>query len=95
MSGQHPIDDAELRIVGHRHYGRWISALLVLLILGIIANSMVHNPRFEWAVVAENFTEDSIINGVIMTLKLTVISVLFGFAGGARGELAGIRQRQR
>lgn len=82
MSTQHPADDAELSIVGHRHYGRWFSALIVLLIVGIIANSMLHNPRFEWAVVAENFTEASIINGVIMTLKLTVISVIFGFAGG-------------
>jgi len=82
MSAQQPADDAELSIVGHRHYGRWFSALIVLLIVGIIANSMLHNPRFEWAVVAENFTEASIINGVIMTLKLTVISVIFGFAGG-------------
>lgn len=82
MSGQPPVDDAELSIVGHRHYGRWLSALVVLLIVGVIINSMLHNPRFEWAVVAENLTEASILNGVLMTLKLTVISVVFGFAGG-------------
>ncbi len=82
MSGQYPVDDAELSIVGHRHYGRWLSALVVLLIVGVIVNSMLHNPRFEWSVVAENLTEASILNGVLMTLKLTVISVVFGFAGG-------------
>lgn len=82
MSGQHPDDDAALSIVGQRHYGRWFSALIVLLIVGLIANSMLHNPRFEWSVVAENLTEASILNGVVMTLKLTAISVVFGFAGG-------------
>lgn len=71
-----------LRIVGHRHYGRWFSALIVLLLLVLMGSSVVSNPRFEWDVVAQNLTEASILNGVMMTLKLTAISVLFGFAGG-------------
>nr|WP_314419492.1 amino acid ABC transporter permease [uncultured Erwinia sp.] len=75
-------DGAGLRIVGHRHYGRWFSALIVLLLVALMGSSVVSNPRFEWDVVAENLTEASIISGVLMTIKLTVISVLFGFAGG-------------
>ncbi|PRD16229.1 amino acid ABC transporter permease [Pantoea coffeiphila] len=75
-------DSAGLRIVGHRHYGRWFSALIVLLLVALMGSSVVSNPRFEWDVVAENLTEASIISGVLMTIKLTVISVLFGFAGG-------------
>ncbi len=43
---------------------------------------MLSNPRFEWSVIAENFTGPSIIQGVLMTLQLTAISVIFGFAGG-------------
>jgi polar amino acid transport system permease protein len=43
---------------------------------------MLSNPRFEWSVIAENFTGPSIIQGVLMTLQLTAISVVFGFAGG-------------
>ena len=73
---------AGLRIVGHRHYGRWFSALIVLLLVVLMGSSVVSNPRFEWDVVAQNLTEASILNGVIMTLKLTAISVLLGFAGG-------------
>ncbi|MBK0000960.1 amino acid ABC transporter permease [Erwinia sp. S38] len=75
-------DSAGLRIVGHRHYGRWFSALIVLLLVALMGSSVVSNPRFEWDVVAENLTEASIISGVLMTIKLTAISVLFGFAGG-------------
>ncbi len=80
---QWPDDDiAGLRIVKHRHWGRWFSALIVLLLLSLVVTSMVNNPRFEWGVVAQNLTEESILAGVLMTIELTVISVVFGFAGG-------------
>lgn len=72
----------ELRIVGKKYVGRWISALIVVLVLGAAVHSMLNNPRFEWSVIAENFTGPSIIHGVLMTLQLTAISVIFGFAGG-------------
>lgn len=72
----------ELRIVGKRYYGRWLSALLVLLCVVAMAHSMINNPRFEWGVIAENFTEASILQGVLMTLQLTAISVVLGFAFG-------------
>ena len=72
----------ELRIVGKRYYGRWLSALLVLLCVAAMAHSMINNPRFEWGVIADNFTEASILQGVVMTLQLTAISVVLGFAFG-------------
>lgn len=72
----------ELRIVGKRYYGRWLSALVVLLCVAGIVQSMVNNPRFEWQVIADNFTEASILQGVLMTLHLTVISVVLGFFFG-------------
>ena len=72
----------ELKIVGKRYYGRWLSALVVLLCVVAMAHSMVNNPRFEWGVIAENFTAPSILQGVLMTLQLTAISVVLGFAFG-------------
>lgn len=71
-----------LRIVSKKYYGRWLSAALVLLMLFGLLHSVLNNPRFEWHVVAESFTETSIIRGVLMTLQLTAISVVLGFAGG-------------
>ncbi|SDH09794.1 polar amino acid transport system permease protein [Pseudomonas flavescens] len=82
MSPRPDDDIAGLRIVRNRHWGRWFSALIVLLLLSLVATSMVNNPRFEWDVVAQNLTEESILKGVLMTIELTVISVVFGFAGG-------------
>lgn len=79
----HPAARAEeLKIVPKRHYGRWFSALLVLLAVIAMGHSMVENPRFEWGVIAENFTGASILQGVVMTLQLTAISVVLGFFFG-------------
>ncbi|MDZ5602740.1 amino acid ABC transporter permease [Pseudomonas sp. RP23018S] len=75
-------DSAGLRIVANRHWGRWASAAVVIAVLALVLHSMLENPRFEWDVVAANLTEESILNGVLMTIKLTLISVVFGFAGG-------------
>ncbi|WP_414148398.1 amino acid ABC transporter permease [Erwinia sp. BNK-24-b] len=72
----------ELKIASKRYYGRWLSALVVLLRVVAMAHSMMNNPRFEWGVIAENFTGPSILQGVLMTLQLTAISVIFGFAFG-------------
>ncbi|NIF22403.1 amino acid ABC transporter permease [Candidatus Pantoea multigeneris] len=72
----------DLRIVGKRYYGRWLSAIIVLLCVAAMVNSMINNPRFEWGVIAENFTGASILQGVLMTIQLTVISVVLGFAFG-------------
>ena len=76
------IPEDELRIVGKRYYGRWLSAILVLLGVAGMAHSMFENPRFEWRVIADNFTEASILQGVLMTLQLTIISVVLGFFFG-------------
>lgn len=73
----------DLKIVGKRYYGRWLSALVVLLCVVAMAHSMINNPRFEWQVIAENFTAPSILQGVLMTLQLTAISVVLGFAFGS------------
>lgn len=81
-SETHDRQAEELRIIGKKYIGRWISALIVLLILLAMGNSMLSNPRFEWSVIAENFTGPSIVQGVLMTLQLTAISVILGFAGG-------------
>ncbi|RLM19885.1 amino acid ABC transporter permease [Brenneria alni] len=82
MSNKTDSHTEELHIVAHKHYGRWVSALVVLLLLAAVVHSVMNNPRFEWQVVVDNFTEDSIIQGVLMTIKLTAISVVLGFGGG-------------
>ncbi|WP_341998716.1 amino acid ABC transporter permease [Microbacterium sp. LWH7-1.2] len=56
-------------------YVAWIVS--ILFAAGILY-SVATNPNFQWAVVAEYFTEETILRGLLMTIVLTVISMVAG-----------------
>jgi polar amino acid transport system permease protein len=65
-----------------RHPGRWVSMLMVLVLAAMLVNTLFTNPNFEWDVVAQYFTSDSIIAGLWMTLLLTVLVMVGGILLG-------------
>jgi polar amino acid transport system permease protein len=69
-------------LVPRRHVGRWVTAALALLVIGLLLSSLAQNPRMQWDVVARNLTAPTILRGVLLTIELTVIAILLGFAGG-------------
>ncbi|WNV90477.1 amino acid ABC transporter permease [Umezawaea sp. Da 62-37] len=69
-------------VVPLRRPGRWISAALVLVMLAAAIRSVVTNEAFQWGVVAEYFTADVVLRGLGMTLWLTVLTLVLGFALG-------------
>ena len=75
-------DYADYRLVPARHPWRWVGTAVVALGVAGIAWSLATNPRWEWGVVAQWFTAQSIVNGLLETLKLTAISGVLGFILG-------------
>ncbi|MER6418857.1 amino acid ABC transporter permease [Streptomyces sp. NPDC001137] len=71
-----------LRIVPQRRFGQWTAAVLVLALLGLALNSVLRNKAFQWDVVAEYFTSDSVLRGLWLTLWLTAVVMVLGFALG-------------
>lgn len=69
-------------LVPRRNWGRWITAAVALGCLGFAGLSMAQNPRFQWDVVGRNLTGATILAGVGLTVELTAIAVVLGFAGG-------------
>jgi polar amino acid transport system permease protein len=72
----------QLRVVPARHPGRWVATGIVAVLLAMVANSLITNPRWEWDVVGAYLTEESIVRGVWMTIQLTLITAALGFALG-------------
>ncbi|ROP27160.1 amino acid ABC transporter permease [Pseudokineococcus lusitanus] len=72
----------ELRVVPARHPGRWVATAAVAVLLAMALNSLVTNPRWEWDVVGAYLTEESIVRGVWMTIRLTLVTAVLGFALG-------------
>ncbi|MCX5047110.1 MULTISPECIES: amino acid ABC transporter permease [unclassified Streptomyces] len=71
-----------LRIVPQRRFGQWTAAVVVLALLGLAVNSVLRNKAFQWDVVADYFTSDSVLRGLWLTLWLTAVVMVLGFALG-------------
>jgi polar amino acid transport system permease protein len=74
--GPEPPD--EIEAVPVRHYGRWIAAGIALLIVASVIRSMVTNDRFEWNVVGDYLFDQRILDGLRLTLELTVVAMVIG-----------------
>ncbi|MFD3503345.1 amino acid ABC transporter permease [Streptomyces sp. NPDC058678] len=71
-----------LRIVPQRRLGQWTAAVAVLVLLALAVNSVLRNEAFQWDVVADYFTSDAVLRGLWLTLWLTALVMVLGFALG-------------
>ncbi|MEU9470910.1 amino acid ABC transporter permease [Streptomyces avermitilis] len=82
---------APVRIVAQRRLGQWTAAAVVLVLLGLAVNSVVRNEAFQWDVVADYFSSAFVLRGLWLTLWLTAVVMVSGFALGtllAAGRLS-------
>ncbi|MGX1129550.1 polar amino acid transport system permease protein [Streptomyces glaucescens] len=77
-----PVSAETARIVPQRRYGQWAAAAVVLVLLGLAADSVLRNDAFQWGVVADYFTSTAVLRGLWLTLWLTAVVMVLGFALG-------------
>lgn len=73
---------APIRAVPIRHYGRWISAAVILYVAFALTWSLLHNPNIDLPTIREYLFADLTLRGVAVTLELTVVAMVIGVAGG-------------
>lgn len=73
----------DVRNATHRkHPLRWVAGAAVLVLLAQLVNMLVTNDNFEWSVVGQWLTAESIMRGLGVTLLLTVIAMAIGIVLG-------------
>jgi polar amino acid transport system permease protein len=77
-----PEPPEEIQAVPVRHPGRWIAAGVVAILLAAIIRAIATNPNFQWGVVGDYLTDTRILDGLVMTLELTVVAMLIGIVLG-------------
>ena len=68
----------ELKAVPVRHPWRWVAGIVVVLVAASLIRSAASNSRFEWDVVGHYLFSPRILDGVVLTLELTVVAMLVG-----------------
>jgi len=59
-----------------------VATIVVALVLASGLQSVVRNPRFQWSVVRQYFTNHAILTGLLFTLELTAIAMAMGLVIG-------------
>jgi polar amino acid transport system permease protein len=71
-----------IKAVPVRHPGRWVAAVIVLVLVAMLVHTLATNPRFEWDVIGQYFTSSRVLKGLGITLLLTVVAMAIGIALG-------------
>jgi polar amino acid transport system permease protein len=76
----------EIKAVPVRHPGRWVAAVVVLVVAASVIRSIVSNTGpnkgFEWVVVGHYLFNSHILHGVWVTIYITFLSMLVGILLG-------------
>jgi len=76
-------DDSEaIDAIPLRHWGRWISAAVILFVLFALLWSLWHNPNVDIRYVLQTLSAPFVLRGVVVTIELTVIAMIIGVVGG-------------
>ncbi len=71
-----------IKAVPVRHPGRWIAIAVIALLSLMFVHMLITNSAFQWRFMVQNMFRPPIIEGVITTVKLTVLAMVIGVAFG-------------
>lgn len=65
-----------------RHYGQWVAAGLVLLLLAMLVAAVASNKVFDFALVPAYLLKPAVLLGVLRTVEMTVLTMGIGISLG-------------
>lgn len=84
-TGEIPVEDDEstpIKAIPVRHWGQQLSAVVVVGVLAALVWAVATNPNLKWPIVVQNLFAPTILNGLWVTISLTLLSMLIGIVLG-------------
>lgn len=72
---------ATLQVVRRKYYGRYLSAGLIVIVLGLIIYSFAVG-QIEWSYVGQFLTVPAIMTGLVNTVIMSILAMVLGIALG-------------
>ena len=72
----------QIKAIPVRHWGRWVAAAVILYVAVALADSIATNNRFRWGIVRHYFFSRRVLDGLVVTLELTALSMAIGIVLG-------------
>ncbi|WP_378742799.1 amino acid ABC transporter permease [Nocardia brasiliensis] len=71
-----------IKAVPLRRPGRWIAAVLILVLVGLFLYGAATNPAYRWEIYAKYLFDSRIVAGAVVTLELTVLAMAIAVSLG-------------
>lgn len=71
-----------IKAVPLRRPGRWLAAVLILVLVGLFVYGAATNPAYRWDVYWQYLRDTRIAAGAVVTLELTVLAMVIAVALG-------------
>ena len=71
-----------IKAIPLRHPGRWVSAVVVLALAAAALYTFIAAPTLDWRIVGQYQFFSRILQGIVVTLELTVIAMAIGVSLG-------------
>lgn len=75
-------DPPPMNAISVRHPGRWVATAVLLVVVLMLVQSVVTNPNYRWDVVGEYLFSGPILDGLRLTIVLTVAGMALGIVIG-------------
>jgi polar amino acid transport system permease protein len=82
LSDQRTERPEDIKAVPVRRPGRWIAAVIVLIIAASLIRSAINDPNFQWHLVGHYMFDSRVMHGVVVTIRLTALSMVIGIVLG-------------
>jgi polar amino acid transport system permease protein len=69
-------------VIRLRRPSRWLGAAIIVLLVSMFVHMLVTNPNLQWRVVGQYLFSSEILHGVLRTLELTALAMIFGLVLG-------------
>ncbi|KUO14658.1 amino acid ABC transporter permease [Streptomyces dysideae] len=67
-----------IKAIPVRHYGRWVSAVVVLALVGLLVNAFATAEKIQWSAVGDTVFDSTVLAGAGRTLLISVLAMLMG-----------------
>ncbi|GAB3409581.1 amino acid ABC transporter permease [Schumannella luteola] len=85
------VDLSAVKVVPTRHWFRWVFGAVVLFVVAQLIWTLFTNDKYDWGTFGQYFFSETVVNGLVLTLQLTVGATVIGFGLGillAAGRLS-------
>jgi polar amino acid transport system permease protein len=71
-----------IKAIPVRHWGRWVSAAIVLYLAIALIVSFIKSPNVDWPTVFDYMLKPLTLRALALTIELTFVTMVVGAAGG-------------